>query len=43
MWMEVEIGQRVNMAATDGLMSARLNAGPGPQIDRDGLEGTLPA
>lgn len=32
---DVGMGQQVNMALTEGLMSARLNARPGPQIDRE--------
>lgn len=33
--INVGTGQQVNMAVTEGLMSARLNARPGPQIDRE--------
>lgn len=33
--IKVGIGQQVNMAETEGLMSARLNARPGPRIDRE--------
>lgn len=35
--IKVGMGQQVNMAASEGLMSARLNARPGPQIDREGV------
>lgn len=34
--IKVGMGQQVNMES-EGLMSARLNARPGPQIDREGV------
>lgn len=37
-WDKGLMGQRVNMAETEGLMSARLNARPGPQLDREGVQ-----
>lgn len=35
--IKVGVGKQVNTAVTEGLMSARLNARPGPQIDREGV------
>lgn len=35
--IKVGMGQQVNTEVTEGLMSARLNARPGPQIDREGV------
>lgn len=37
LWIKVMRGRRVHMAATEGLMSARLNARPGPHRDREGV------
>lgn len=35
--IKVGMGQQVNLVVTEGLMSARLNARPGTQIDGEGV------
>lgn len=40
--IKVGMGQQVNMAVSEGLMSARLNARPGPQIHREGVRRYTP-